>query len=301
MLQGSLGSAILNHTLTVWVRSADQLQLAYNAVVKRGLSVRRAAEEYRIPRSTLHDRISGKVAFGARSGPPAYLTQETELEEFLCNCAKVGYTRTRLQVIALVQHVHCSKGKGLNATVSNGWWESFQRRHTKVKLRTAEPVAYARVVSSSPAILDYYFDLLESTLEENGLSENLCQILNADESGMPLDPPSMKVVAPLGARHSQAVSTGNKAQVSILACCKAAGFAVLPMVIFDRKSLKPELTIGEVPGTVYGLSANGWMDTELFKLWFNHHFLVYALPVHPLLLLIFGAVRKGMVLRDVYE
>ena len=166
--------------------------------------------------------------------------------------------------------------------------ESFRRRHPKVKLRTAEPVAYARVVSSSPAILDYYFDLLESTLEENGLTEKPCQIFNADESRMSLDLPSLKVVAPMGARHSRVVSTGDKAQISILACCNAAGFAVPPMVIFDRKSLKPEMTIGEVPGTMYGLSANGWMDTELFELWFKHHFLAYAPPTCPLLLLIDG-------------
>jgi len=71
-----------------------------------------------------------------------------------------------------------------------------------VKLRTAELVAYARVVSSSPAILDYYFDLLESTLEENGLTEKPCQIFNANKSGMPLDPPSLKVVALMGAWYS---------------------------------------------------------------------------------------------------
>ena len=178
-----------------------------------------------------------------RSGPPAYLTQqeENELEDFICNCAKVGYARTRLQVIALVQHV--TKEKGLNVTVTSGWWESFRCRDPKVKLRTAEPVAYARVVSSSPAILDYYFDLLESTLEENGLTEKPCQIFNADESGMPLDPPSLNVVAPMGARHSRVDSTGDKAQISILACCNATGFTVPPMAIFDRKSLKPEMTI----------------------------------------------------------
>ena len=50
----------------------------------------------------------------------------------------------------------------------------------------------------------------------------------------------------------------------------------------------PEITIGEVPGMMYGLSANGWMDTELFELWFKHHFLAYAPPTRPLLLLIDG-------------
>ena len=34
-----------------------------------------------------------------------------------------------------------------------------------------------------------------------------------------------------------------------------------------------ELTVGEVPGTFYGLSALGWIDPELFYLWFEQHFL----------------------------
>ena len=79
-----------------------------------------------------------------------------------------------------------------------------------------------------------------------------------------------------------------------------------PMVIFDRKTLKPEMATGEVPGTMYGLSSSGWMDGDLFELWFTHHFLPYAPPTRPLLLLldghsshtipIFPVVLEGMVL-----
>ena len=60
------------------------------------------------------------------------------------------------------------------------------------------------------------------------------------------------------------------------------------MVIFDRKTLKPELTYGEVPGTMYGLSKNGWIDSELFELWFTHHFLPNVPPLRPLLLIMDG-------------
>ena len=54
------------------------------------------------------------------------------------------------------------------------------------------------------------------------------------------------------------------------------GYCIPPFVIFDRKTLNPSLTTGEVPGTSYGLSSNGWMDQNLFSDWFSHHFLVYA-------------------------
>ena len=60
------------------------------------------------------------------------------------------------------------------------------------------------------------------------------------------------------------------------------------MVIWDRKNLPPELAVSEVPGTIYGLSSKGWIDQELFDLWFIQHFLRYAPPIRPLLLLMDG-------------
>ena len=47
-------------------------------------------------------------------------------------------------------------------------------------------------------------------------------------------------------------------------------------------------TENEVPGTTYGLSENGWIDMELFKLWFFNHFLCHAGASRPLLLLLDG-------------
>ena len=91
--------------------SIDHLQQAYDAVTKRGLSVRRAAEVYRVSRSTLHDRISGKVQFGARSGPPAYLTQqeENELENFILQLCE-GWIRSD-KIAGNCPHPVRNKGK----------------------------------------------------------------------------------------------------------------------------------------------------------------------------------------------
>lgn len=60
------------------------------------------------------------------------------------------------------------------------------------------------------------------------------------------------------------------------------------MVVWDRKQLSLELTEGEVPGTFYGLSEKGWMDQQLFDAWLSSHFLRYAPPTRPLLLLLDG-------------
>ena len=47
-------------------------------------------------------------------------------------------------------------------------------------------------------------------------------------------------------------------------------------------------TDGEVPGTTYGLSSNGWIDLELFHSWLTDHFLKHAVGSRPLLLLLDG-------------
>ena len=37
--------------------------------IDKGLSIRKVSDMYGIPRSTLHDHVSGKVAYGAKCGP----------------------------------------------------------------------------------------------------------------------------------------------------------------------------------------------------------------------------------------
>ena len=129
-------------------------------------------------------------------------------------------------MIALVQATVTAKGLG--KMVSDGWW-SFLRRHGNITLRTAEPLAYARSVCSEPGILGHYYDLLEQTLKEHDILCKPSQIFNLDETGMPLDPTPPKVVTLKGTKHATSVTTGDKAQVTVLGCCSASGY-VIPLL-----------------------------------------------------------------------
>ena len=53
---------------------------------------------------------------------------------------------------------------------------------------------------------------------------------------MLLDHIPPKVIAIKGQKHSRAVTTGNRKQISVLACCNAAGNFIPPLVIFRRKA-----------------------------------------------------------------
>ena len=261
---------------------------AMNAVVYNKMSARKAAEMYGIPRSTLRDRVSGDVLPGAKSGPHTLLTAEEEqqLVWFLCNSAVIGYGRTRKEVLVMVDRD--LKSKGQSRSVTNGWWVSFCRRHPEVSLRTPATISTARAKGSCPEAINQYFDMLQDTLDEYNLHGKPSLIYNMDETGFPLDPKPLKIVHVRGEKNPSSISSGKKSQVTVVGCVSASGQCIPPMVVWDRKTLSPDLAVGEVPGTIYGLSKKGWMDSELFHLWFQRHFLRYAPAVRPLLLLLDG-------------
>lgn len=258
------------------------------AMVEKGMSIRRASEMFGVPKSSLHDRVSGRVQHGSQPGKAPYLNrkEEEELVNFLVKCAGIGYPHTVAQILAIVQQI--VDFKKLDKVVTPGWWQRFCQRHKGISLRTAMPLALTRAMATDSDCIERYYDLLEDTLVRNKIFNNPARIFNCDETGMALSPKDMKVVAKTGSKNVWSVTGDTKSQVTVLACTSASGIALPPFVIFDRKTLNPELTTGEIPGTVYGLSKKGWMNRELFMDWFFLHFLTSIPPVRPVLLLLDG-------------
>ena len=188
----------------------DNMIKVVDGVLNKGLSIRCAAELYAIPKSTLSDRISGRVVMGSVSGPAKYLTtqQEEELVYFLLESASIGYPKSRLQVIAMVQQL--LNERGIQRTVTHGWWESFCHRHPNVTLRTTAPLSLHRAKASDVDVMNKYFDILQSTIDEYDLTDKPCQWFNMDETGMPLNPRPLKMVSSLGTKNPVSISTGTK-------------------------------------------------------------------------------------------
>ena len=266
----------------------DRMKAALKAISLKGISVRQAADEYDIPMSTLHDRVSGKALPFTSCGAHRYLSdnEECELESFLISCAKIGYGKTRSEVIALVQRF--LKSRDVERVVSNGWWEGFCRRHPNITLRTPASLSKARALATTHEVINQYFDILEDVLTTHNLFDKPYQIFNLDETGMPLDPKPLKVVASRGEKDPSSVRGGRKNQITAVGCVSAGGSVLPPMIIWNGKSLCPNQASGEIPGTLHGFSPKGWMDQELFNLWFVKHFLKYAPQARPLLLLLDG-------------
>ena len=149
----------------------DNMVRAVDSVLKKDTSIRKAAKEYDIPRSTIADRISGRVLMGAVSGPNKYLNaqQEEELVHFLIECASIGYPRSRQAVIGMVERI--LNDRGVQKTVTHGWWESFCHRHPNISLRTTASLSLSRAKASNISVVKYS-DLFQSTVDEYDLHDN---------------------------------------------------------------------------------------------------------------------------------
>ena len=80
-----------------------------------------------------------------------YLTsaEELELVDFLIGCSKMGYGRTRGEVLKIVEAAMAKKGNKLKRPISSGWWNSFCKRWPVLRLRRGDafPVAREKMTS----------------------------------------------------------------------------------------------------------------------------------------------------------
>ena len=106
---------------------------AMEAVKAGRLDVNKAAEAYNVPKTTLKNRLSGRVKHGTKLGPVLYLTssEETELANFLIDVCRMGHGKMKREVIDIVKRTVKkkmeNKGKDFDSCKfkEEGWWQGF--------------------------------------------------------------------------------------------------------------------------------------------------------------------------------
>ena len=205
------------------------------------------ARAYFVPETTLRDRIKGRVEVDATVGQKLILTDEEEakLETYLISCCEIGVGKTRQQVKEMAFALVSRAPQGRNQAVVQKWMEKqktgddwyyrFMSRHPNLSLRKPEKLAHSRAIMANKTVVDDYYTKLKSTIEENDLTSCPELILNADETGVPLDFRPSRVVSPKNTKNVWSVSSGDKTNITVMGCGNAAGEMIKPLVIFKGK------------------------------------------------------------------
>ncbi|XP_065930408.1 uncharacterized protein [Magallana gigas] len=246
--------------------SIDSIKKAVEAVKIKKISIRRAAEQFYVPKSTLERRVNGKRQV---DDPPS----------------KPTVTAYAMAEMLKIKHPF-SKTK---AKAGYDWYEGFMRRHPQLAIRKPEGLSAARGMMLNKHVVTSYFQLLEDTMNKLKLFYKGSQIYNVDETGINTVHTPAKIIGLRGTRAIHSKTSGDRGEnVTVVICASASGSYIPPMIIFKGQRLNRGLVANAPPGALFATSKSSFIDRELFEHWFKYHFMKY-LPSHrPVLLIMDG-------------
>ena len=176
--------------------------------VKQGkMTVHQASQIYDIPKTTISDHVAGKRVH-SRHGPEPYLSKQLEdrIASWLIKMAQIGYGQTKEQLFIKIQELVYYlqiRTPFLNNRPSEMWYRLFMARYPELSQKQPSLLSRQRAGITRQAI-DEWFEEFKSYLEEIGhgyLLDQPSRIFNADETGFPLAPKPLKVIAAKGEPH----------------------------------------------------------------------------------------------------
>ncbi|XP_029939799.1 uncharacterized protein LOC115382230 [Salarias fasciatus] len=255
------------------------------------LTIRQAAA-HGVPKSSLSDRISGRVASDCKQGQMPLLStiDENALVEYCLYSASYGFPLTKPQVLAHALAIYNQRHREApKVALGQTWWINFrERHHQRLTTRTPDIIDRGRAAHAKRGPIEEYFRLLQATIDEHGLREEPQQIYNCDETGFQLDSVRRKVIVPRGTKHAYRQAPGTRDHITVLACFNATGEDVPPFIIYKGGYPGGAYNREGIPNALYGKSQAGYIDGELFYKWFTTHFLLHATKERPLLLVMDG-------------
>ena len=168
-------------------------------------------------------------------------------------------------------------------------YSEFCFRHAReVTLRKPDNLDRGRTRMANQHVMTKYFEVLKGVLDDYGLRNKAMNIFNADESGISMEARAGKVVIARGSKHAYSESKGPRDHITVNVCCSASGQLLPPMIIFEKCWPSGSYAKNGPIGTLYAKSPNGYMDAELFILWFKKIFVPYTMNFRPALLILDG-------------
>lgn len=253
--------------------SQDALTRALIEIQENEMGIREASRIFGVPKTTLQDRIKGRVPeVPMKTGPPPRLTVtgENEIVQWIINIAKCGFPIRKTDLISTVQKILKDCGKETlfkDGKPGQKWYLNFLKRHPEISLREAETITKARALITEESIRLWFRNLRMYLTQNNCIDilDDPSRILNGDESGIPLCPKTGKVLAPRGYKNLYKIKAGSdKENITVLVVFAADGKICPPLVVFPYVRPPKVIVDNMPPNWILGKSESGWMRSDVF-------------------------------------
>ncbi|GAB0086707.1 hypothetical protein DMENIID0001_008620 [Sergentomyia squamirostris] len=263
---------------TVKLYGKEDLKSALEAV-RDGSSIRQASQRFRVPRSTIHTKLSRKYPEDCRNGRPATLSSEIEesLVEWIVGCADRWQPIQKDQVLDSVQ-ILC-KLLNLQNNFTDGrpgdvWFRNFLARHPQISKRKPQSFSVARAEVTADDLKRWFRSVEMYFTEHNLLDIPPHRIFNTDESAFFLTPEDGPVLTRRGARVVPYLKNSLPKQcITVLFNVSATGQMAPPMAVHNLERISCDIANHNAKGWKMGISPNcGWMDGPLFYEYITNDF-----------------------------
>lgn len=263
--------------------SKENLENAIKEMNENGASLLEMSKKYSIPKSTLHDKISGKYK-NPSVGRTTVLSHEEEkhIAAGLQYAAQYGWPCNRGDIRNMVQQ-YCVLTKKHEQWIENGPGIEFIRGFEKrwqhcITKRKPELVTSSRAKDLSEETIDQFFDMVKHVYEENNLFDKPNCIFNCDETGFNTDEKAKGCFFRRGVNFTPILNpSGGKAMYTVLFSGSAYGKIMPPFVVYKGKYLHNGWCTGGPTGTQYAVSPSGWMEDNVFENWLQDAFVPYKI------------------------
>jgi hypothetical protein len=250
--------------------------------VANGQSVKKAAIEWGIPRSTLRTRLNGALPRDQAFSGLQRLSkvQEDYLTQWVLTQAALGLPPTHAQLKEFAGRI--LRAKGDHQPIGKRWIEGFLRRNPVLKVQRAKSIDSKRVNGATTDIIREWFKRLQIPVIQRIKTANRW---NMDEAGLLEGQGHNGLV--LGNRESRAIlkkTPGSRAWTSFVECVSATGKALHPLVIFKGMTVQQQwFPLDLKPFTYWEMTAtpNGWICDDSATEWLEKVFIPQSRPENP--------------------
>lgn len=275
---------------------------AIKAVLEDEMKIRRAAEEFNVPKSTLHDRVAAirrgrEIKIEPKLGRFDCTfndRQENDLINFLIDMDQRLMPLSKREFLRLVyQYAQDLKiphrFNKETKTAGEMFYSHFMSRNKNLSLRIAQNTNIHRKFGFTEENANTFYNKLESLYNQFHFPPN--RIYNADETGISEVHKNKKVITLKNKKTVGKLASAERGRnVTIMFCASASGDFVPPFFIFGTTPNKKKELTDNMPEN-YGVvtAKKGWMTAEIFLNWLGH-FVKHAQPTreNPVLLILDG-------------
>ena len=246
--------------------------LAANAIRSNPrFSIRRAAEFYDVPATTIRRRMAGKPSKADKvNGQPTLTTAEEDaIIQHILALDSRGFSPRRADVQDVANLLVAKRGA---RRVGKCWTDRFIARRPELCTRFSRAYDYQRAFQEDPDALNAWFRLVANMRAKYGIQD--CDFYNFDETGfmMGMIRSGMVVTRSDRVGKPKAIQPGNREWVTAICSVAADGHVVPPFLcVKGRFHLAAWYSGGHIPASwMVKTTQNGWTDNKTGLEWLRH-------------------------------